>query len=114
MPSPAEWPGSETEYVVYESLSRLGKSPGTDFMYVPRTADRPSFLFYTPMDLAMATLEPLNISSNGTEFRGSNRILKAQLAGDGIKLIFLPHAMLMNDPDWLVEEALQYRDHSME
>ena len=111
---PIEWPGSTSEYIVYDSLSRLGKTSPKDFVYSPKTAMSPAFLFYVPSDLAMSTVEPFHDHPNGIELRGSNKIMKAQLAGEGINLIFLSHAILMLDPDWLVGEALQYRDHSME
>ena len=116
---PDNWQGSEATWLVYESLVKHGKRPGVDFSYQPRNRGRrmdmdTSTDFVLPPDLALQVQEAYYEHPSGIETRGTDMIAKAQLAGIGITMILLNHSMLKQDPDWLVSEALQYRDHSME
>jgi hypothetical protein len=70
------------------------------------------FSFSNPPDLAMQVQESFYSHHSGVETRGTDVLAKAQLAGLGITLIMLEYDKLIQDPDWVVGEALQYRDHS--
>jgi hypothetical protein len=116
---PDTWRGSNAAYVAFEALMRAGKEPGRDFSYQPRTQGRRmesgvevDFSFSNPPDLAMQVQESFYSHHSGVETRGTDVLAKAQLAGLGITLIMLEYDKLIQDPDWVVGEALQYRDHS--
>ena len=118
---PDTWRGSNAAYVAFEALMRAGKEPGRDFSYQPRTQGRRmgsgvevDFSFSNPPDLAMQVQESFYSHHSGVETRGTDVLAKAQLAGLGITLIMLEYDKLIQDPDWVVGEALQYRDHSWE
>jgi hypothetical protein len=110
---PEGWPGSETAYIAFTALIRAGKQPGRDFVYQP-AAERGAvdFAFLNPPDLAMEVQEGMYADASGAVVRGRDILQKAQLAGSGITLIFLDSNQLRHDPDWLIAEALQYREHS--
>jgi len=112
---------SNVALIVHEALVRAGKEPGRDFSYQPRIQGRRpdrgvevDFTFREPPDLAMRVQESFYNHHSGIETRGMDILAKAQLAGQGITLIMLSHDKLIQDPDWVVGEALQYRDHSWE
>ena len=116
---PEGWPGSEAAYMAYRSIVRYGKSPDRDFTYSPRGQGRRlrsdteiDFLFEDPPDLALHIREGLSTHPVGEEPGAADVITKAQLAGQGIKMIFLDHDKIIQDPDWVISEALQYREHS--
>ena len=116
---PDSWRGSTAAYLVFEALVRAGKQPDKDFSYQPRTQGgrmensvEIDFMFNNPPDLAMQVQESFYDHHSGIETRGTEVFAKAQLAGHGITLILLEHDKLVQDADWLIEEALQYRDHS--
>jgi|TARA_Y100000310_G_C20321611_1_gene640988 hypothetical protein len=118
---PDTWKGSDVAYVAYEALIRAGKEPGRDFSYQSRTQGRRlesslevDFSFQNPPNLAMQIQESLYSHPGGIETRGTDVLARAQLAGQGVTLIMLSHEKLQQDPDWLISEALQYRDHSWE
>ena len=96
--------GNEAVYIVFDSLVRAGKQPGIDFDYYPKTHSNVDFMFVDPPSLA------IYVEENKTSIPGV--LMKAQLAGAGKTLVILPYNLLIQDPDWLIEEALQYRDHS--
>jgi hypothetical protein len=118
--TPDSWRGSDATYAVFTALIRAGKEPGVDFSYQPRTSKRSAgvaeadFMFHSPPDLAMQVQEPFHSHHSGISTHGTDVMAKAQLAGYGIVLIMLGYEKLMQDPDWLVSEALQYRDHTWE
>ena len=115
MTAPQGWPGSEAAWIVYATITKLGKEPAKDFTYRPRTeGDDADFMFRSPPNLALRVQESFYDHHSGVETRGTDIMKKAQMAGDGVTLITLDHAMLQDDPEWLITEALQYRDHSME
>jgi len=112
---PEGWQGSEAAYRAFEALIRAGKEPRRDFSYAPRMeGSAADFTFANPPDLAMQVQESFYSHHSGIETRGTDMLAKAQLAGRGITLIMLEHDKLIQDPDWLIREALQYRDHSWE
>jgi hypothetical protein len=99
------WQGGEGAYITFGALVRAGKEPGLDFDYHPRgQGPGVDFVFNDPPGLA------LQVEEQGSQIPGV--LLKAQLAGVGRILVVLPYNLLTQDPDWLIEEALQYRDHS--
>jgi hypothetical protein len=103
---PDTWKGSDVAYVAYEALIRAGKEPGRDFSYQSRTQGR-------RLESSLE-VESLYSHPGGIETRGTDVLARAQLAGQGVTLIMLSHEKLQQDPDWLISEALQYRDHSWE
>ena len=118
---PENWQGSEASFIAFNALVNAGKKAGRDFTYSPSIAGRRmglgadvDFVFTNPPDLAMKVREGFYTHHSGIETRGTDILSKAQLAGHGITLIMLDNDKLIQDPDWLIEEALQYRDHSME
>jgi hypothetical protein len=96
--------GDTGRMIAFDTLVRAGKKPGVDFDYYQRTESNVDFAFINPPSLAML------VEEQGTQVTGV--LLKAQLAGLGRTLVVLPYNLLTQDPDWLIEEALQYRDHS--
>jgi len=118
---PDNWRGSKVAFVAFEALVRAGKQPGRDFSYQPRTQGARigmgsdiDFMFRNPPDLAMNIKEPLYSNYNGIETHGTDVLAKAQLASQGVTLIMLDHEKLTQDADWVIGEALKYRDHSLE
>jgi hypothetical protein len=118
---PDKTQSSNAALAALEALIRAGKEPGRDFSYHPRSGGRKSgneididFLFSSPPDLAMQVQESFYSHHSGIETRGTDVLARAQLAGQGVTLVMLDHDKLMQDPDWLIAEALQYRDHSWE
>ena len=116
---PDTWRGSTAAYIAIEAIVRAGKEPGRDFSYQPRTQGNRmgtgteiDFMFRNPDGLAMQVQESFYSHHSGVETRGTDVLAKAQLAGQGITLIMLEYDKLVQDPDWLIGEALQYRDHS--
>ena len=116
---PADWPGSDAAFIAFESILKQGKRHGVDFTYQPPTQGRRmdmdmeiDFLFSNPPDLAMQVQEGFYSHPSGISTHARDILNKAQLAGYGKTLIVLDHDKLMQDPDWLISEALQYRDHS--
>ena len=117
--SPEGWQGSDAAYAAYAALVGQGKQPGRHFSYSPPAQGRRmelgleiDFLFSDPPDLAMQVQEGFYAHQNGISTHARDILSKAQLAGYGKTLIMLDHDQLMQDPDWLISEALQYRDHS--
>ena len=118
---PDKTQSSNAALAALEALIRAGKEPGRDFSYHPRSGGRKpgneidiDFLFSSPPDLAMQVQESFYSHRSGIETRGTDVLARAQLAGQGVTLVMLDHDKLMQDPDWLIAEALQYRDHSWE
>lgn len=113
---PADWPGSLPEFLVFQELVRRGKKPGVDFTYqsafqggrLQKGGMVLDFLFNDPPDLA--------INVQGTYFHaGTQRldaIVRAQMAGQGITVIFIDEADILEDVRRVVGAALQYRDLS--
>ena len=95
------FPGTWAEWNVDQALTRLGKVRGRDFLFQPTLTGA---MFFLPPDLA---IEVRPIISDG---RG--RMRKAQLAGQGITLIFINEDRLHGDARQVVEAALGRRDES--
>ena len=119
--TPQGWQGSPASYVAYEAITRYGKEPHRDFSFIPRTQGRrlgldieADFVFNNPRGLALHIKESLSTHPRGIETRGTDIMAKSQLAGQGIMMILLDHDKLIQDPDWVIGEALQFREHEWE
>jgi hypothetical protein len=118
--APASFPGSMPEYLVYRTLIQLGKQPDVDFTFqsslmggrLERGGAVIDFLFSNPPDLAIAVQGVYFHYEMGSEIQARDQIVREQLAGQGITLIFIDENDIMERPRYYVEEALQYRDHS--
>jgi len=117
---PQSWEGSIPEYVAYQTFVSLGLEPGQDFTYQsPLMGGRLDkggavldFLFLDPPDLSVNIQGVYYHYEFGLEVQGRDKMARAQLAGQGITLIFIDDDDLMRDPEYYCREALQYRDHS--
>jgi len=120
MELPPDWEGSKPEYLCYTTLISLGKQPNSDFTYQsPLEGGRLQkggmiidFLFDNPPDLAINVQGVYYHYEFGVETKARDLMARAQLAGQGMTLVFLDDDDLLRDPRWHVEEALKYRDHS--
>jgi len=70
------------------------------------------FEFFDPPDLSINVQGVYYHYEFGVETGARDKIARAQLAGEGITLIFIDEDDLLNDADYYVTEALRYRDHS--
>ena len=116
--APPGFLGTLPEWMVFEELVRLGKIPGEDFSFQTsllggrerRGGIVVDFLFSDPPTLA--------INVQGTYFHRGNtidtrdRLTAAQLASQGITLVFLDEEDIYKDVRFYVREALQFVDHS--
>lgn len=117
---PSEWAGSRPEWMFYASLISLGYQPGEDFTYqYPLDGGRLStggviidFLFYNPPNLAVNVQGIYYHYELGAETIGRDRIVREQLASQGITLIFVDEDDLEQDPKGVTEAALEFRDTS--
>lgn len=117
---PPGWEGSIPEYVAYVEFIKAGKQPGVDFTYqTPLLGGRMTkggvvldFEFSNPPDLAVNIQGVYYHYEFGIDQKARDLMSRAQVAGQGIFLIFIDEDDLMEDPTYYVEEALNYRDHS--
>ena len=117
---PSEWAGSRPEWMFYASLISLGYQPGEDFTYqYPLDGGRLStggviidFLFYNPPNLAVNVQGIYYHYELGAETIGRDRIVREQLASQGITLIFVDEDDLLQDPTGITQDALNYQDRS--
>ena len=118
---PSDWPGSLPEFLVYASLiTKQGKIEGIDFSYhSPLMGGRLDkggvvidFLFADPPDLAINVQGEYYHYGLGSTFIQNDIIIRAQMAGQGINLIFIDESDILEDVDYYVRQALNYRDHS--
>ena len=117
---PPDWEGSLPEYLTFTALLKLGKDPGVDFTYQsPLMGGRMTkggaiidFEFINPPDLAVNVQGVYYHYEFGVEQKARDIITRAQMAGQGITLVFIDEDDIMQDPEYYVREALNYRDHS--
>ena len=117
---PPDWEGSLPEYLAFTALIKLGKDPGVDFTYQsPLMGGRMTkggavidFEFINPPDLAVNVQGVYYHYEFGVEQKARDIITRAQMAGQGITLVFIDEDDIMQDPEYYVKEALNYRDHS--
>jgi len=117
---PADFPGSQPEYITYVTLLRLGKTPDVDFIYQSRQMGGRiekgglivDFTFFDPPDLAINVQGVYYHYEQGSVNIAKDLIAREQLASQGISLIFIDDIDLEDNPEYFVREALNYRDHS--
>ena len=117
---PANWEGSIPEYVAYQALIRAGKQPEVDFTYQsPLLGGRMTkggvvidFEFTNPPDLAINIQGVYYHYEFGVDQKARDVMARIQMAGQGITLIFIDEDDLLQDPEYYIREALNYRDHS--
>ena len=109
---PGWWAGSKPEWIVFNALQSLRKSPLRDFMFKTSPYDSISFQFINPDDLAINVVGLMQNYENGEDRTSSDMLSRQQLIGKGVHLIFIDDVDLVQDPSYYVEEALNYRDHS--
>jgi len=117
---PVGWEGSLPEYIAYTEFVRAGKVPGIDFSYQsPLLGGRMTkggivldFDFKNPADLVVDIQGGYYHGEVGIEQKARDIMAKAQMAGQGITLIFIDEDDLLEDPSYYIDEALNYRDHS--
>ena len=117
---PAGWEGSVPEYLAYEAFVRAGKVPGIDFTYQsPMSGCRMDkggqvidFMFNNPPNLAVKIQGVYYHYHFGVETLARDKMQREQLLGSGISVIFIDEDGLMEDPDYYVKEALDFKDHS--
>jgi len=117
---PATWEGSLPEFVAYEAFIRAGKQPGLDFTYQSQLMGGRSdkggviidFLFSNPPDLAVNVQGVYYHYNIGMDQMARDTMARSQMAGLGVRLIFIDDEDLLQDPDYYVGEALRYQDHS--
>ena len=118
--APANWPGSVPEYIAYWTFISLRKSPDEDFTYQsPQMGGRLDkggsvldFVFYDPPDLSVNIQGVYYHYEFGLEVQGRDIMVRSQMAGQGMTLIFIDDDDLYIDPEYYCREALMYRDHS--
>ena len=117
---PSDWPGSVPEFLVYASLIKQGKVEGVDFNYqsalmggrLDKGGVVLDFIFSNPPDLAINVQGEYYHYGLGATFIQNDLIVRQQMAGQGINLIFIDESDVLEDVDYYVRQALNYRDHS--
>jgi hypothetical protein len=117
---PADFPGSLPEFIIVQTLTRLGLREGIDYTYqAPFFGGRQErggliidFLFINPPDLAINVQGVFFHLESGVEVIARDRLARAQLAGEGITLIFIDEEDVLSDPLRFVRAALNYQDLS--
>jgi hypothetical protein len=117
---PEGWPGSLPEFIAYSTLQRMGKRPGLDFDFQSSLAggrvDKGGmiidFMFRNPPDLAINIQGIYYHYEQGAGIQARDLMARQQLAGLGIALIFIDEGAIMENPEYYLQEALRYRDHS--
>lgn len=117
---PSDWAGSVPEFLVYASLIKQGKIEGVDFTYqsalmggrLDKGGVVLDFTFYDPPDLAINVQGEYYHYGQGATYIQNDLIVRQQMAGQGINLIFIDESDVLEDVDYYVKEALNYKDHS--
>ena len=117
---PSTWEGSTPEWAFYASLAQLGYHDGVDFTYqaeqmggrLDKGGAILDFLFSNPPNLAVNVQGVYYHYEFGADTKARDIMAKAQMAGQGITLIFIDEDDLLQDPSYYIDEALNYRDHS--
>lgn len=117
---PEDWVGSRPEFYIFWALLSLGKKPDRDFTYqsaqmggrLERGGAVVDFLFYDPPNLA------INVQSTYYHYRTITQQTRgqmqwAQLEGLGLHLIFIDEEDALSNPKYFVQEAMEFRDHSL-
>ena len=70
------------------------------------------FVFTDPPDLAINVQGEYYHYGLGATYIQNDIIIRQQMAGQGINLIFIDENDVLEDVDYYVREALNYKDHS--
>ena len=108
---PPSWPGTEPEWTLFNVLQSMGYAPGRDFRYSP-SDDEPAFRFLRPPDLGISVIGLMQNYAKGIDGLSRDVMTRQKMLSLGVHLIFLEDVDLQQDPEYYVEEALRYRDHS--
>ena len=104
MAVPPDWEGSIPEYLVYQSLiERQGKQPGIDFSYqsalmggrLDKGGVVLDFVFTDPPDLAINVQGEYYHYGLGATYMQNDIIIRQQIAGQGIKDLYLKMTELL-------------------
>ena len=117
---PADFGGSLPEYIVYRTLQRLGLDPGQDSIFqssfqggrLTKGGQIIDFLFINPPNLAINVQGTYYHQEQGPTVIARDRMARAQLAGEGITLIFIDEGDILADAERFVRAALRYQDLS--
>lgn len=118
--TPTSIDGTEPEIICYNTLIRLGLQPDLDFEFqsvqfggrFDKGGLVVDFWFYNPPGLAFAVQgEYFHYQLRGGT-RMMDRAAESELAMVGYTLIFVDESDLLTRPRWIVQEGLQFRDHS--
>lgn len=115
-----DWTGTLPELLVYQELLRQGLQPGIDFFYqfsifggrTERGGAVLDFFFIEPPGLAINVQGEYWHYQRGVQHRALDRLRKAQLAGQGITLIYIDAIAAETRTRWVVTQALKFQDHS--
>ena len=102
------------------TLLRNNLRPDIDFIYqsrqmggrVERGGLVLDFSFINPPDLAINVQGVYYHYEQGSVNIAKDLIAREQLASQGVTLIFVDDIDLLENPDYFIKEALNYRDHS--
>ena len=100
--------------------SQGGFQPGVDFSYqsalmggrLDKGGVVLDFVFTDPPDLAINVQGEYYHYGLGATYIQNDIIIRQQMAGQGINLIFIDENDVLEDVDYYVREALNYKDHS--
>jgi len=117
---PPDFQGSKPEYIVLVTLERLGLQLGVDFSFQQRFFGGRTekggliidFLFDNPPNLAINVQGQFFHLEQGPTTISNDKMARAQLAGEGITLIFIDDNDVLTDPEFYVRAALNYQDLS--
>ena len=117
---PLGFQGSLPEYIVFRELNQKGLRDGVDFIFqssfqggrLQKGGLVIDFLFISPSDLAFNVQGTFFHLEQGTVVIARDKMARAQLAAEGITLIFLDEEDIMNEPRRTVEDGLRYIDTS--
>ncbi len=117
---PDSFLGSLPEFIVFNTLVKIGKIPDVDFTFQsPLSGGRLErggviidFLFIDPPDLAINVQGVFFHYEQGVTVRARDEIARVHLASQGIDLIFIDEDDVNEDPFFYVREALRRVDHS--
>jgi hypothetical protein len=117
---PVGFEGSLPEFIVIQTLARLGFQNGVDYVYqssffggrLDRGGLVIDFIFTNPPDLAINVQGEFFHQEQGSVVIARDRMARAQLAGQGITLIFIDAEDILEDPVRHVQDALRFVDNS--
>ena len=117
---PADFPGSLPEYICLITLAEFGKKEGLDFFFQSQFSGGRlekgglvvDFIFVEPPDLAINIQGEYFHYLQGQGTIARDKLARAQLAAEGVTLIFIDAEDIQRNRKFYVREALQFRDHS--